>query len=69
MLGPREIAQGLRAITTLDEDPGSLPSTHIRQLPSPYSDPGDLTPSDLRGHLHTYGTYKVMLAYMHKDIK
>lgn len=47
----REMAQGVRAITTLAGDPGSLPSTHSLLL-----FPEDLTPSDLCGYLHIQGT-------------
>lgn len=62
-IGVREMAQCLRALTGLAEDPGSLPRTHIvrgSQLPITIVPGIPLPLSGLLGSLHTHDAHTVM---------
>jgi hypothetical protein len=59
MLQAGEMAQGLRTLKALTEDPGSVLCTHIRYSVTPVP---IKTPSGLRGTLHARGTHEPMQA-------
>ena len=60
--GAIEMALWLRVLIALEENPGVVPSIHIRWLTTAYN---SNTLSDLCGHLHSCGVYKLMQAHVH----